>query len=228
MRLIKNWLFKKLKSALLTQNYQSPSTKLTLGHGCKCFGNYFDGNINIGDNVQLIRSELHGTINIGKFSSLNGPNLDIYAGNGTVNIGNFCSIARNVSFQLDSHNTQKLTTYLIFKNLFQEDNTTEIICSGDINIGHDVWIGSHTIILGNITIGNGAVIGANSVVNKNVPPFAIVAGSPSQIIKYRFDKETIDRIEELAWWNWSLKQLKENKSLFRNHISNKETLNAGK
>ncbi|MBS2098541.1 CatB-related O-acetyltransferase [Carboxylicivirga linearis] len=225
MHFIKKWLFNKLKSALLSQNYHSPSTKLTLGEGCKCYGNYFDGNINIGDNSQLLRSELHGTINIGKFCSLNGPNLDIYAGNGSVNIGNFCSIARNVSFQVESHNSQKLTTYLIFKNVFQEENTSEILKRGIINIGHDVWIGSHTVILGNVNVGNGAIIAANSVVNKDVPPFAIVAGSPARIIKYRFDNHIIEQINELEWWQWSLDKLRKHKDLFKDHISKANQLN---
>lgn len=224
MHSIKKWLFNKLKSALLSQNYQTTNTRLKIGSGCKCYGNYFNGTIQVGDHAQVVRSELHGTINIGKFTSLNGPNLDIYAGNGSVSIGNFCSIARNVSFQVDSHNYQKLTTYLIFKNVFQEENTSEVISPGSINIGHDVWIGSHAIILGNITIGNGAVVAANSVVNKDVPPFAIVAGSPARIIKFRFDESTIEQINKLAWWDWSLDQLRRNKNLFMDHISQKDLL----
>ena len=52
-------------------------------------------------------------------------------------------------------------------------------------IGDDVWIGSRVTILPGVHIGNGAVIGASSVVTKNVPDYAIVAGNPSKIIRYR-------------------------------------------
>jgi acetyltransferase-like isoleucine patch superfamily enzyme len=51
-------------------------------------------------------------------------------------------------------------------------------------IGHDVWIGANVIILpGCYKIGNGAIIGAGSIVTKDVPPYAIVAGNPSRLIK---------------------------------------------
>lgn len=56
-------------------------------------------------------------------------------------------------------------------------------------IGNDVWIGARVTILGNVKrIGNGAIIGAGSVVTKSVPDYAIVAGNPARVIKYRIEK----------------------------------------
>ena len=43
-----------------------------------------------------------------------------------------------------------------------------------VNIGHDVWVGSNSTVLGGVTIGNGAVVGAGAVVTKDVPPYAVV------------------------------------------------------
>lgn len=57
-----------------------------------------------------------------------------------------------------------------------------------VTIGDDVWIGGRVIILPGVHIGNGAIIGAGSVVTKNVPDFAIAAGNPAKIIRYRKDK----------------------------------------
>jgi maltose O-acetyltransferase len=54
-----------------------------------------------------------------------------------------------------------------------------------IVIEDDVWIGARVTILGGVNIGTGAVIGAGSVVTKNVPPYAIVAGNPAKLIRYR-------------------------------------------
>ena len=54
-----------------------------------------------------------------------------------------------------------------------------------IVIGDDVWIGACAIILKGVTINNGAVIAAGAVVTKDVEPYAIVAGNPARIIKYR-------------------------------------------
>lgn len=55
----------------------------------------------------------------------------------------------------------------------------------DVVIDEGVWIGDSVIVLPGITIGKGAVIGAGSVVSKSVPDYAIVAGNPARIIKYR-------------------------------------------
>jgi maltose O-acetyltransferase len=52
-------------------------------------------------------------------------------------------------------------------------------------IEDDVWIGARVIILPAIRIGKGAIIGTGAVVTKDVPPYAICAGNPARIIKYR-------------------------------------------
>ena len=52
-------------------------------------------------------------------------------------------------------------------------------------IGNDVWIGTRVIILPGVKVGDKAIIGAGSVVTKNVPPFAIVGGSPAKLIRFR-------------------------------------------
>lgn len=69
------------------------------------------------------------------------------------------------------------------------------------HIGNDVWIGAGCIIKQGVTIGDGAVIGANSFVNKDVEAFAIVAGSPAKLIKYRFDEDVRQVIRMSGYWN---------------------------
>lgn len=76
-------------------------------------------------------------------------------------------------------------------------------------IGHDTWVGHGAVIMPGIKIGNGAIIGANAVVTKDVPPYAIVAGVSSKILKYRFSKDIINKIEEIAWWDWSHDEISE-------------------
>lgn len=83
-------------------------------------------------------------------------------------------------------------------------------------IGNDVWIGWGVLIKGGVTIGNGAVIGARSVVTKDVPPYAVVAGVPAKVIKYRFEQEKIDLLQQLQWWDWDIDQIYENLDRLRN------------
>ena len=84
--------------------------------------------------------------------------------------------------------------------LFYDDLMS--ISKGPIIVGNDVWIGFRSIILSGVTIGDGAVIYAGSVVTKDIPPYAIVAGVPAKIIRYRFDAKTIERLARVAWWDW--------------------------
>jgi lipopolysaccharide biosynthesis protein len=74
-------------------------------------------------------------------------------------------------------------------------------------IGNDVWIGAGALLKRGITVGHGAVIGARALVTRDVPPYAIVAGSPARIIRYRFDEETIARLLSLAWWRFKFTDL---------------------
>ena len=45
------------------------------------------------------------------------------------------------------------------------------------------YLGAGVIILPGITVGEQAIVGAGAVVTRNVPAYAVVAGSPARIIK---------------------------------------------
>lgn len=71
-------------------------------------------------------------------------------------------------------------------------------------IGHDVWIGRKAIIMPGVKVGNGAIVGAGAVVTKDVPDYAIVAGVPAKIIKYRFPDLIIQELLSVKWWQYGL------------------------
>ena len=90
---------------------------------------------------------------------------------------------------------------------------------GDIVIGNDVWIGYEAVIMSGVTIGDGAIIGARAVVTKNVPPYTIVGGIPAKTIRKRFDENTISKLQEMKWWNWTEEKIKKNISeIGRAHV----------
>ena len=74
-------------------------------------------------------------------------------------------------------------------------------------IGNDVYIGHGAFIRPGVTIDNGAVVGAHAVVVKDVPPYAVVAGNPATIRKFRVAPQLIGKLLELAWWRFAPWQL---------------------
>lgn len=70
-------------------------------------------------------------------------------------------------------------------------------------IGNDVWLGKNVIITNGANIGNGVIAAAGAIITKDVPDYAIVAGVPAKIIRYRYTQEQINKLNAIAWWNWS-------------------------
>lgn len=122
-------------------------------------------------------------------------------------VGNFCSIAGGCQIFLAAyHRSDWFTTYPfghINRDMFNSTDGKNAVCSrGDVTIGNDVWIGLNVTIMGGVTIGDGSIIAANSHVVKDVPAYSVVGGNPAQIIKKRFDDETIEILTKLRWWDW--------------------------
>ena len=122
----------------------------------------------------------------------------------TLKIGAYTSIGTRVSVFLGGeHRTDWVTTFP-FSALWTaaREFTGHPASKGDVVIGSDVWIANEAFIMSGVQIGDGAVIGARAVVTKDVPAYAVVAGNPSRIVKYRFDQRTIERLLAVKWWAW--------------------------
>jgi len=122
-------------------------------------------------------------------------------------VGKFCSIGNNVNIYLGgNHRSDWVTTYPfghIHKDKFNKFNGLgHPSTKGDVIIGNDVWIGSNVTIMSGVNIGDGSVIANNSHVVKNIEPYSLVGGNPAKFIKYRFEKEQIEKLLEIKWWDW--------------------------
>lgn len=173
----------------------------------------------IGDNSVILCSNLGENCDIEKRNLIRNTNIGdmTYTGSDTTilwaNIGKFCCIARTVDIGGNEHNYSAVSMMPTYRTL--NKLTGKVTMHQDekaIVIGNDVWIGSGVVITrkNGIKIGDGAVIGAGAVVTKDVPPYAIVAGVPAKIIKYRFNKEIIDELETIKWWDWSKEKIVDN------------------
>lgn len=134
-------------------------------------------------------------------------------------IGKFCALARGVKFIMNgaNHKISGISTYpfYIFGQGWENvmPATQELPYKGDTEIGNDVWIGYEALFMPGVKIGHGAIISSRSVVTGDVPAYAIVGGNPAKVIRYRFDAETIAKLEDIAWWNWPVEKISRNLSL---------------
>jgi len=127
-----------------------------------------------------------------------------------LSIGNYCSFGFDVTILLGGgHRTEWVTTYP-FSTIWEAAAHIpgHPVDAGPVKIGNDVWAGSGSTIFSGVEVGDGAVIGAKSVVTDNVPPYAIVAGSPAKILRYRFEPDVIERLLKISWWDWDEARIK--------------------
>ncbi|HBO3964601.1 TPA: CatB-related O-acetyltransferase [Pseudomonas aeruginosa] len=182
-------------------------------HGCRMASGVEtlrDGTqVTLEPNVKLGKAKIHSpALEVGAYT-------DVVSGCEfleVASIGRFCSIATGVVIGQPrrSHPMHWLSTHaftanpkLLRKPLQPEREATPA------RIGHDVWIGRDALILDGVEIGTGAVIGAQSLVNRDVPPYAVVAGSPARVLRYRFAPELIERLLASRWWELPLDVLGE-------------------
>ncbi|QIG47790.1 chloramphenicol acetyltransferase [Nordella sp. HKS 07] len=141
---------------------------------------------------------------------------DRYADIAYSTLGKFANVAAFVRLNPSEHPYQRASLHhFMYRSEYywpQEQSEQALFDwrrSRPVTLGHDTWIGHGSVIMKGVTIGHGAIVGSASVVTKNVPPYAIVAGSPARFIKWRHPQEIADRFQELAWWDWDHETLRQ-------------------
>ena len=162
-------------------------------------------------------------VQMGRFSYM-GNNNSV----ANTKIGAFCSIASYCAIGGGAHPLNMVSTSPVFykgRNGFRKHfSNIPAEINKPVVIGNDVWVGESVFIRDGITIGHGAVIGAHSVVTKDIPPYAIVAGSPAKILRYRFDEHTINELIGSKWWDLPEDALLKNGDKFQSPVDLIETL----
>lgn len=173
-----------------------------------------------GMNMVHPKSSYYGKIGLGSYI---GSNSHLNA-----DIGRFTSIAPGVNCVNGTHPMKEpfVTTCPLFfsldtsknpdretfakEQLVNEFRYVDPIRKIDVKIGNDCWIGANATLIGGVKISDGAVVLSNAWVTKDVPPYAIVGGTPAKVIGYRYSEKEIDFLLSVKWWNKDVKWLRNN------------------
>ena len=167
----------------------------------------------------VINSSIHKTSHVDSATEFHDSQLDRYSYVGydsqvfNTKIGSFCSIGDFFLCGGASHPSDWVSTSSVFYGVNNNGNKTRFASFGIpdtplTTIGHDVWCGLRVTIKAGVNVGTGAIIGAGSVVTHDVPPYAIVAGVPARVIRYRFHEDIIQRLLDSKWWELPDEKLK--------------------
>lgn len=123
-------------------------------------------------------------------------------------IGHYVSISEGVTFLLGgNHPHQGITTFPVKVKFLR--HSKEAQTKGAVTVGDDVWLGHNAMVMSGVTISQGAVIAAGAVVTRDVPPYAIVAGNPARVVKYRFPEVIIQELLKINYARITPKHMSE-------------------
>lgn len=183
-----------------------------------------DGIVRLNPGARIIKSRVRGPVYLNRNTQVGpdatvgkyfGMNESCYVARATV--GAFCSIGARTAinpfnhpvdwlsiheFQYHPNSFDWVPEYADFRRL---DRTPEMF--EHVSIGNDVWTGHNVNVMPGVNVGDGAVLAAGAVVTKDVPPYAVVAGVPGTVRRYRFPEKTIEKLLRVKWWDLELSEL---------------------
>lgn len=135
------------------------------------------------------RSERKSGVEIGNDTGVYDGSFFELGPSGRVRVGDFCSLVGAI-ISSDSDVTVGDHTFIAHRVVISDrpvpvphDGAPDAGPTPSIDIGENVWIGAHAVVLGGTRIGDGAVIGAGTVVDLEVPPYTVVAGNPARVVR---------------------------------------------
>ena len=148
-------------------------------------GTVFGDNVTVGSYAMIRPSGYYGRdlgigLRIGKNSNI-GPYSFIGCFGG-IRIGNNVLMAPRVSMFAENHGFARADMPI----------KAQGVTRAPIVIEDDCWLASNCTILAGVTVHRGAVVAAGSVVTRDVPPYAVVAGVPASVIKWRRPPDDVE------------------------------------
>lgn len=122
-------------------------------------------------------------------------------------IGKYCALARDVRFLMGAASHRMGLSTFPFPMFGEDwmpamDLFAERTDRPDTVLGNDVWLGYGATVMAGVRIGHGAIVAARAVVSADVAPYSIVAGNPARLVRRRYRDEQIERLLDVAWWDW--------------------------
>lgn len=176
----------------------------SFGRNTWILGTELEGYNKLSGGVRLYNSNMGYASYVGSYSHLEKVKIGRYTciGQNVKNINANHSSRDFVSIHPCFYSTQRQSGFTyVEKNLFAEHSYVDNQNRWFNVIGNDVWIGTNTVLLGGVSIGDGAIVGAGSVVTKDVPPYAVIGGTPARILRYRFTDDQIKKLLKVHWWD---------------------------
>ena len=161
------------------------------------------------------------TVGKGTYGTLNVQSLYVTEKERLV-IGNYVSIAPDVTFFLGvNHQMQTVTTYPFYSKWIGR-SPIDAVSKGPIVVEDEVWIGTGAMIFSGVTIAKGAIVGAGAVVTRDVPPYAIVAGNPGRVTRFRFSEDVVEILKPIFMANLPEEWIRANMDTIYTKIESKE------
>jgi acetyltransferase-like isoleucine patch superfamily enzyme len=131
----------------------------------------------------LIRSSSAGHLGEGLTVGRNSvcDAFSFFGAGGRITIGSNVMMGQHVAFHAETHNHERTDIPI----------RTQGVTRKPIVVEDDCWIGANVTFLGGAHVARGSIVGAGAVVNKQYPPFSIIAGVPAVVIRSRLPADAI-------------------------------------
>lgn len=176
--------------------------RLTIRHPRKIM---IDNRTVISDGCVLdARGNSNAGITIGR-NVIIGQNAMLVCKDGDIRVGDNVGIGANTAIYAVAGNSIDISDDVLIAPYtyvggvsYQFDRTDIPIAAQDLNlqggisVGKNTWLGARATLLDGVSVGCNAIISAGAVVTRDVPPYAIVAGVPARVIRYRAQTVTTE------------------------------------